>query len=433
MRCEHCQSDNSAGANFCNHCGNPISVQQSVDNKKIHATKRQLLAAERRNITVLFCDLVGSTQLSESLDPEEWWDILLQYQSICADSVIPFEGYIAQYLGDGILVYFGYPDAHEDNARRAVLAGQNIIRSINDFKLQDQQGNNISLAVRIGIHSGLVVVGEIAAGNRFEFGAHGVTLNIAARIQTAADKNTLLISDASYRQIQDYFECECVGSRRLKGVSDPMTLYQVVNDNRLGNKGKSKSDKLPMVGRNRELNDLTGLWTLTCRGQGKSVAIKAEAGMGKSRLIGALIEDLSDRQNGIPLVIQCSPYHKNSAYFPVIHLLEQNLLQVPAGSGSEQKYQLISRFLHENGITRPETTPLLGYLLGMDREPADRFLKWSPELLKQKGLELLCEIFRQLSVKQPILLVFEDLHWVDPSTLELIRRLMSQAELQKYW
>lgn len=435
MRCQSCQTDNSAGAKFCNQCGTSIRVNQSFDDDAGGRTvRRQLLAAERRNITVLFCDLVASTQLSELLDPEEWWDILLQYQSICANSVDPFNGYVAQYLGDGVLVYFGYPDAHEDNTRRAVMAGQEIIKSIAEFRFQGQHGEDASLAVRIGIHSGLVVVGEIAAGNRSEFGAHGVTLNIAARIQDVAEGNAVLISEACYRQVQDHFKCESLGSRCLKGVREAMLLYRVLYDDRLQEPSEEKNrsaGNLPMVGRKLEISTLKRVWASVCKGNPRTVAIKAEAGMGKSRLIHALIQDVEVQTKGLVFKIQCSPYHRNSVYYPVVNLLERRLLGFKVGFSSDRKYHQIARFLKLNGFTRPETTPLLGYLLGLDPDPANRSLKWSPELLKQKGLELLCEIFIQQSMQQPMLLVFEDLHWVDPSTLELIQLLTVRAGLQK--
>jgi class 3 adenylate cyclase len=226
-RCPSCGAENLSRAKFCGECATslaepPASVQPSAPSPQSVAPSRS--EAERRQLTVMFCDLVGSTALSAQLDPEDYRGIVQQYQQTCAQVIQHHEGYLAQYLGDGLLVYFGYPTAHEDDARRAVRTGLEIVEALKG------QGGQHSLQVRIGIHSGLVVVGEIGTGSRTEQLALGETPNVAARLQGLAEPHTVLISAATQRLIDGQFECQPFGSHLVKGVATPIAVYHVQSE-----------------------------------------------------------------------------------------------------------------------------------------------------------------------------------------------------------
>ena len=267
-KCPHCGADYPEEAAFCMKCGTklvqettptPTSTEQPVEESFI---ERQTPEAERRQLTVMFCDLVGSTVLSAQLDPEELRNVVRAYQEVCAKVIARFEGHIAQYLGDGLLVYFGYPSAHEDDAQRAVRSGLGIVEGLEHLNTRLKQEKNISLSVRVGIHTGLVVVGEMGGGERREQLALGETPNIAARLEGLAEPNTLVISIATYRLIEGFFDCEEKGAHVFKGISQPMEIHQVKNEST----ARSRLDMMattvltPLVGREQEVTTLLERW-----------------------------------------------------------------------------------------------------------------------------------------------------------------------------
>src|SRR5215471_2783993 len=251
--------------------------------------------AERRQLTVLFCDLVDSTALAGRLDPEDLREIVRAYQAACAEVIRHFEGHIAQYLGDGLLVYFGYPQAHEDDTSRAVRTGLGIVEAIRTLNTRLKQKQEIQLAVRIGIYTGLVVVGEIGSGGWQEQLALGETPNIAARLQSLARPDTVVISEATARLIEGYFVCQTLGAQELKGVVQPIRIYQVLHESRTQTRLDVAAIQglTPLVGREQEVGLLLDRWAQVKDGLGQLVLLSGEAGIGKSRLVQVLTAQLA--------------------------------------------------------------------------------------------------------------------------------------------
>ena len=248
--------------------------------------------AERRQLTVLFCDLVDSTALASRLDPEDWRGVVRAYQDTCAKVIARFEGHIAQYLGDGLLAYFGYPRAHEDDAQRAVTAGLGMIEAMGQLNARLAQGRGVQLAVRLGIHTGLVVVGEMGGGSRHEQLALGDTPNLAARLQGLAAPNTLVISTVTLPLLGGFFVCQSLGTSLLKGFAQPLEVYQVVYESSARSRleAAGSTGLTPLVGREQEIGVLLERWAQVKDGLGQVVLLSGEAGIGKSRLVQVLTE-----------------------------------------------------------------------------------------------------------------------------------------------
>ncbi len=285
--------------------------------------------AERRQLTVLFCDLVDSTVLASQLDPEDWREVVRAYQDTCAKVIARYEGHIAQYLGDGLLVYFGYPQAHEDDAQRAGRAGLGMVEAMAQLNTRLGQERGVQLAVRLGIHTGLVVVGDVGGGNRQEQLALGETPNLAARLQGLAAPNTLVISAVTSQLLGGFFTCESLGSPPLKGFAQPQEVYQVVSEStaRSRMEAAGSTGLTPLVGREQEVGLLRERWAQVKEGLGQVVLLSGEAGIGKSRLVQVLEGQVAAEPQVWLTPCQCSPYHQNTALYPMIDLLERVVLQ----------------------------------------------------------------------------------------------------------
>jgi predicted ATPase/class 3 adenylate cyclase len=385
--------------------------------------------AERRQLTVLFCDLVDSTPLASQLDPEELREVVRAYQETCAKVIARFEGYIAQYLGDGLLVYFGYPQAHEDDAQRAVRSGLGIVEAMAQLNTRLEQERGVQLAVRLGIHTGLVVVGEMGGGNHHEQLALGETPNLAARLQGIAAPNTLVISAATYQLLGGFFACQSLATARLKGVAQPLEVYQVLSEStarsRLDVAGKI--GLTPLVGREQEVGLLLERWAQVKDGLGQVVLLSGEAGIGKSRLVQVLTEQVATEPRAWLTPCQCSPYYQNSALYPMIDLLEWVALRFEREESPPQKLRKLEGFLVQYGLPLAETVPLFASLLSLPLTADYASLTVSPEQQKQQTLHALLTIMLLIAAQQPMLFVMEDLHWVDPSTLELLSLLVDQG------
>ena len=274
----------------------------------------------------MFCDLVDSTALSGRLDPEDLREVVRAYQAACAEVIQRFDGHIAQYLGDGLLVYFGYPQAHEDDAQRAVRAGLGIIAALAGLNTRLAQSQGVRLAVRLGIHTGLVVVGEMGSGVRREQFALGETPNLAARLQGLAAPNTVVISAATWHLVQAYFSYHDLGTHALKGVATPVQVYHVLRESGV----QSRLDVAvprgltPLVGREHEVGLLHERWQHVKDGLGQVVLLSGEAGIGKSRLVHAVQAQVAGEPH-TRLECRCSPYYQHTALYPVIDLLERTL------------------------------------------------------------------------------------------------------------
>src|SRR5215475_7017078 len=381
-------------------------------------------AAERRQLTVLFCDVVDSTRLASKLDPEDYREVIRMYQAVSAEVIQRFEGTIAQYLGDGLLVYFGYPQAHEDDAQRAVRAGLGIIAALATPKVHLAQEKGVRLAVRLGIHTGLVEVGEIGGSGRHERLALGQTPNIAARLQGLAEPDTVVVSAATQRLIQGYFACHDLGAHTLKGLAAPMSVYRVLGESGAQNRFEVAMAKglTPLVGRQAELERLLRLWAQVDAGQGQAVLLRGDAGIGKSRLTQAFTEHTT-RAECTRLRFRCLPHYQHSALYPVIDYLQQ-AFQLHREEAAPMQLDQLEQGLEAYSFPLPDVMPLFASLLSVPLSERYPPMNLSPQRQKQKTLETLLAWFLMQAEQQPVFMVWEDLHWADPSTLELLGLLL---------
>jgi class 3 adenylate cyclase/tetratricopeptide (TPR) repeat protein len=410
----------------------PVASQPSApeDSPSHDATSPTLggtSEAERRQLTVLFCDLVDSTTLARQLDPEDYREVVRAYQATCAAVIQRFDGYIAQYLGDGLLVYFGYPQAHEDDAQRAVRAGLEILGALAPLEERLATDKGIRLAVRLGIHTGLVVIGAMGAGGRQEQLALGDTPNMAARLQGLAAPDTVVVSDATWRLVHGYFACDDLGPQTLKGVEMPVQAYRV-----LGTSGaQSRLDVVsprgltPLVGREAEVTLLRERWAQARDGLGQVVLLSGEAGIGKSRLVQVLHEHIAAEPH-TRLEWRCSPYAQQSPLHPVIAHLHRLLRWRPDDTPAE-KLHTLEETLTAYGLALPEMVPLFAALLSLPLPERYPPLTLTPERQKQKTLDALLAWLLIEATRQPVLFIVEDLHWIDPSTLEFLTLFLDQG------
>lgn len=375
--------------------------------------------AERRQVTVMFCDLVGSTELSSRFDPEDLRELIGRYHARAAETVARFDGFVAKYMGDGVLAYFGYPHAHEDDAEQAVRAGLALIGAVGE--LQGPQ----RLQLRIGIATGLVVVGDlIGAGSAQEQAIVGETPNLAARMQALAEPGAVVISESTRRQIGGLFEVYDLGPQSLKGFAEPQRAWRVVSENlALGRFEALRSGATPLIGRDEEIDLLLRRWSQAKSGRGRVVLISGEPGVGKSRLAEVLAERVAGELH-IRLRYFCSPHHQDSALYPIIAQMER-----AAGFSHEDSAAAkLTKLQAVLGTTGPqvEDVALIAELLAL---PATDFappLDVSPQRKKEKTFEALLRQVEGLSRQQPALMVFEDIHWIDPSSRELLDRAIER-------
>jgi class 3 adenylate cyclase/predicted ATPase len=385
--------------------------------------------AERRQLTVLFCDLVDSTRLSSQLDPEVLRQVVQAYQATCAKVIARFEGHIAQYLGDGLLVYFGYPLAHEDDAQRSVRTGLGIIEAVGQLHTSLEQEREVHLAVHLGIHTGLVVVGDVGDGARQERLALGETPNVAARLQGIAAPNTLVISATTFQLLGGFFACQPLGTPLLKGLAQPLAVYRVLYESMARSRLEAAGSTgwTPLVGREQESGVLLERWAQVKDGLGQVVLLSGEAGIGKSRLVQVLTEQVAAEPRAWLTPCQCSPYHQHTALYPLIDLLERVALRFDREESPQQKVGKLEGFLVEYGLPLAEAVPLLAALLSLPLPAEYAPVMVSPEQQKQQTLHILLTILLRIAAQQPVLFVMEDLHWVDPSTLELLSLVVDQG------
>jgi class 3 adenylate cyclase/tetratricopeptide (TPR) repeat protein len=365
--------------------------------------------AERRQVTVMFCDLVGSTALSTRLDPEDLQEVIGAYQRAVTEAVTGFGGFVAKYMGDGVLVYFGYPQAHEDDAERAVRAGMRVIGAIGRI-------GPVKLEVRIGIASGSVVVGDlIGKGSSQEQSIVGETPNLAARLQALATPGTVVIAASTRQQIGELFDLEDLGRKQLAGFGEPLLTWRVLGESpEVGRFAALRSGRSPLVGRDEELELLMRRWKQAKSGEGRVVLISGEPGIGKSRLTIALSECIGNEPHK-RLRHFCSPHYQDSALHPFIVQLER-AAEFARDDTSERKFGNLRALLAPS--TRDEDFALFSELLSLPSSTAD--LNLSPQ---RKRETLFNAFLRQLEVEsrqRPVLMVLEDAHWIDPTSRELL-------------
>jgi class 3 adenylate cyclase len=373
--------------------------------------------AERRQLTVLFCDLVDSTRLASQLDPEDYRAVVRAYQQTCATVIQHFDGHIAQYLGDGLLVYFGYPQAHDDDAPRAVRvrAGLSILDAMRTLSARLVQDTGVRVAIRLGIHTGLVVVGTMGGGDKQEQLALGDTPNIAARLQGLAAPDTLVLSEATYRLVQGYFVCQDLDMHTVKGLDQPIVVYQVLQESGAQSRLDVATTRglTPLVGREEEVGLLLRRWAQSQDGLGQVVLLSGEAGIGKSRLVEVLREH-AGREGWTRIAFRCSPYYQQSALYPVLEQI-QRLLQWRQDDTPETKLARLEHVLQTYRFALDEVVPLLAVLLSIPL-PEARYapLLLSPQHQRQQTLAALLAWMVAEAERQPTLAVWEDLHWADP-------------------
>ncbi len=373
----------------------------------------------------MFCDLVGSTALSEKLDPEDMRQLIQEYQEACAKVIKRFEGHIAKYLGDGILVYFGYPKAHEDDAQRAVKAGLEIVGTVHELPINYEKLQ--SPRVRIGIHTGLVVAGEMGIKEKRETMAIvGDTPNVAARLQDLAEPNTVIISSSTYKLVEGYFKCTDLGPHNLKGMSSPITVYRAIKESDVRSRLEVAVSRglTPLIGREQEVELLLERWERVKENMGQLVLLSGEAGIGKSRLVRVLKERLKNESH-VSIENLCSAYYQNSALYPIIDHLER-LLEVKRQDSHQQKLNKLEKILETYGFPVQDTVPLIASLLSIPLPDKYPSLNLTPQRQKQKTTEALIAWLLEEAEKQPVLYIMEDLHWADPSTLEYLSLLIEQ-------
>lgn len=428
-RCPSCGAEHAPTARFCSQCGSALGLG-TAGPKPAGApasTPATITAAiERRHMTFMFCDLVGSTELSQAIDPEDLRDIVGAYREAAATAVGLYEGTTAQYYGDGILVYFGFPIAHEDDGRRAVQAALQIIESVIALNARLPHTGTGALAVRIGIHTGLAVVGDVGGANRTERLAMGDTPNLAARVQGLARPNSVVISAATHRLVSDFFRVESLGAQTLKGVNEPMEAWVVLGASGAHDRtARSTSQRLTAyVGRETVLAPLNAAWRSAVSGQGRLVSLTGEAGVGKSRLLRVFREGLAAEPHHA-IECFCSPYHANSALYPITEMLRARL-RLNDEPDPRVKLEHLRAHLLESRADTDGALPLLAQLLGIPPDAGYSPLALHPLTQKQRTLEILLALLVAPAERRPTLIVIEDAHWVDPTTLELVTALIER-------
>jgi class 3 adenylate cyclase/tetratricopeptide (TPR) repeat protein len=432
--CPSCGGKNPAASNFCGQCGHRLRPPAADGDLPASGAKDDGEGlsgrAERRQITVMFCDLVGSTALAEKLDPEDLSEIIVVYRKAVHSIVDDLGGYIARYLGDGLLIYFGYPQAHEDDAVRAVRAALRIIQDVK--ALGDRHGLPLKspLQTHIGIHTGLVVVGELGTGtSRERDGVIGETPNVAARLQHLAAPDSVLISAATFELVAPHFRCTRLAPRRLKGISRKITSYRVeAETEKFGALRPHIRDASRLVDRTEELRLLCAGWQRAERGRGGVFVLSGEPGIGKSRLMRALMEKAATADSRI-LNCYCSSENAGSAFVPLANMLRHEL-----GFGrSEVQFDDFRRLAAavETAGLPIEAIPALAVFLSLKLPDGVQRPLLSPEGLRQRTMEWLMLWLSNQAQSRPVLFVVEDIHWADASTLEWLDRVSRRVPMAK--
>jgi class 3 adenylate cyclase/predicted ATPase len=460
--CAQCGHGNPATAQFCGHCGaavaqsaSPPRIAESALSGKpvlppaLTGSARSAAStglagsgvvgyrprdAERRQVTMLFvaCDLFDSAAYLENLDAEEQHEVLRAYQEACMKVVQSFDGATVQLTDQGLLFCFGYPQAHEDSSHRAVRAGLAILEAMTRLNERQQRHNKITLAVTIGIHTGMVVVGDQAGGSSHDtLSVVGEARTVVTRIESIAKSDAVVISNSTYRLVQGYFACQSLGRQAVKGVSKPLEFHQVLGET----EAHSRMDVsgavglTPLTGRDREVGLLQDRWEQAVEGMGQVVLIIGEAGLGKSRLVQVIKEHVGKETAGVqrPIVEwRTSPYCQNSSLHPVIDCFER-LLRFRSDETPQDKLDKLVGHLQEFDLSGDEVGPLFASLLSIPLDGRFPELSLSPARQREKTLAAVLDWLRACAARQPVLFIVEDLHWIDPSTLELLALHVQQG------
>ena len=400
---------------------NTADTESSADGPGDAQPPTSQRAAERRQISVIYCGLDNSTTLSADLEPEDYRQLIRAFHQVCCQRVAEFDGWVANFLGDCVLAYFGWPQAHEDDAERSVRVGMAAAQAVSSLELPF----GVTLAVRVGIATGLVVVGDLLQeGPALEQSAVGVTPNLGARLQTLAAPGQVVVDEATRRLVASSFTLRPLGQNALKGIREPVAAYVVTGERPVESRFEARHGQhlSSMVGRDHELALLQARWALARAGEGQAVLLVGEAGIGKSRLVRAMLDACEAEPHGLVLW-QCLPHHTGSALWPVIQELGRTI-----GLRDEDD-ALAARPLEQRVAGNlAEASALYATLLGHNETQHDGPLKMGPQMLRERTLELLLERLKELGERQPLLLVVEDAHWIDPTTLEVLGRSLERID-----
>ena len=378
-------------------------------------------AAERRQVTVMFSDLVGSTSLSVRMDPEDLREVISAYQKCVAETVHRFDGFVARYMGDGIVVYFGYPQAHEDDAERAVRAGLELITAVTALK------SRASLQTRVGIATGVVVVGDLlSSGETQERGMVGKTPNLAARLQGIAEPNSVVICDSTRRLLGNLFELKDLGPRDdLKGVDEATRAWAALRASSIASRFEAlhASSMTTLVGREEEFGLLLRRWARAKNGEGQVVLLSGEPGIGKSRLTAALLESVLAEPHTC-LRYFCSPQHRDSALYPIIGQMER-AAGLAHDDSPRARLDKLDALLARTSTSAPDAA-LFAEMLSLTNDGRYPTTELMPQLRRQRTLEALTAQMEALTRTGPVLMIFEDVQWIDPTSLEALGRAVDQ-------
>lgn len=466
-RCANCGFLNPS-FKFCGECG--ASLSDASDTSQASAVDTAVMeaalshGAERRQLTVLFCDIVDSTAFTERLDPEELRNLLEVYRTCVMEVVLAQNGHIARYFGDGILVYFGYPIAHEDAAHRAVRAALGTVAAMETLNPYLHTTFGVDIKVRISIDTGLVVVWNISTeGSPEAIDIVGKTPNLAARMQKLATPNSIVIGDTTHQLVEGFFKCDALGAAPLRGISQPVNIYQVSGEipaqSRLDI--ASESGLTPLIGRDREVERLKQGWAQALASKGQAILIDGEAGIGKSRCIQVIQEHVNHHSEAVIVEGRCSPYYQNSPLYSILSLFQEHIVQFTSTDTAQERLDKLENLLRDYSIPTvgqensdniaqtdtTETLPLLAELLeipfeiqrqaetGIGERSYSRPVEqntypsgWGGQQRRQQTLEVLVQVLLKMAEQKPILFVLEDLHWIDPSSIEFLTLLIARIE-----
>jgi class 3 adenylate cyclase/predicted ATPase/uncharacterized protein involved in tolerance to divalent cations len=388
--------------------------------------------AEQRQLSVIFSDLVSFTQLSQSLDPEDLNTVVHEYYAVCRAVCERYEGQVANYLGDGVLMHFGYPKAHEDDAHRAVRTGLAVVEGIVALNERLEREMKVKLSIRVGIHTGPMIVGDDRAGD-WQKMALGETLNIAARVQGVAQENTVVVSSVTHGLIEGYFACTSLGTHELKGVAQPMHVHRVDSESTARGRLEATSRAMlaPLTGREGQVALLMEEWRKASAGEGRAVLILAEGGLGKSRLVQAMKEHVASLPSAWLTPCQCSPYHQSTAMYPYIDLIERVVLKFERTEAPRERLRRLEGMLVQYGFDAQEAMGYFGPFHSLGPEAGYTPSSMDPAQQRRKYMDAMIRILDDRSRKQPLLFIVEDLHWVDPTTLETLKELVSMVKRHK--
>ncbi|MFN2120196.1 MAG: adenylate/guanylate cyclase domain-containing protein, partial [Anaerolineales bacterium] len=438
-RCPKCGTQNAPDARFCKQCGTPLAESserlEALQETAPEALREKLRAAsagiqgERKPVTILFTDIVGSTSLAEKLDPEEWKEIVSGAHRRVGEAIYRYEGTIAQLLGDGVLAFFGAPITHEDDPIRAVHAGLDIHDSTKEYARQ-LQGYVDDFQLRVGINTGTVVVGTVGHDMHMEYLAIGDAVNLAARLQSASQPGHVLLSDATAKLVKAEFDLKPLGEIIVKGKAEPVSVTEVVDRKAAPSRGRGIHGLVsPLVGRQQELEALKAALRQVMEGHGQIVSVLGEAGIGKSRLV----EEARADKSLAPLRWlegRSVSYGATLSFWAVTQLIENDLGLSDGDPEPKIKAALRRRVNGLFGDRASDLLPYLEHLMGveLEGEAARRVQQFDGEALKREVLRAASEYFREVAEGQPTVLVLEDLHWADPSTLEALQGLLALAD-----